>query len=132
MRGPLLAQGRKAAESGMVDTCSIKRVSAEVTDPYSGETEQTVSTIYTGKCRFQQSGGGAQAQQADVGEAYLLIQRAEIQLPVAVVGLQVGDVVTCTAAGRDPDLVGRSFLVRDLPYKTDATSRRVQITEQTS
>jgi hypothetical protein len=49
---------------------------------------------------------------------------------VSVTGLEVGDEVTITAS-RDPDLIGRAFLVRDLFHKTDASSRRVQLTERT-
>lgn len=116
----------------MVDTCSIERFTGEVTDPFSGEIVKTSETIYTGKCRFQQPGGGIQAAKVDAGEAQFLLQRSEIQLPVSVVGVDVDDRITCTAAGRDPDLVDRVFLVRDLAYKTDATSRRLQIEERTS
>lgn len=126
----MLARGQAAAEAGMVDTCLIEHRTGETTDPFSGETVDTYATVYSGKCRFQSSSG--QAQQADAGEAYLLLQRTEVQLPIAVTGVDVGDRVTCTAAGRDADLVGRQFLVRDLAYKTDATARRLQIVERTS
>ncbi len=129
-RATVLARGRAAAEAGMVDTCTIERQSGESTDPATGVVTPTVEQVYTGICRFQQR--GSQAQQEDAGEAYILLQRAEIQLPVSATGIDVGDVITCTSAGRDPDLVGRVFRVRDLAYKTDATARRLQIQERTS
>jgi hypothetical protein len=47
-----------------------------------------------------------------------------------VTGLEVGDEITITAS-RDPDLVGRAFLARDLFHKTDLTARRVGVTERT-
>ena len=128
-RAAVLARGRIAAEIGMVDTCTIRHRTGETTDPYSGEVVATWADLYEGKCRFQHRDG--QAQQVDVGEAYVLLQRAEVQLPVSAVGIDVGDEITCTAS-RDPDLVGRVFLVHDLAYRTDATSRRLQIQEQTS
>jgi hypothetical protein len=55
----------------------------------------------------------------------------EVQLPMTVVGLQVGDEVHMTGSRTDPDLVGRVFLVRALAHKTDATARRVQCTQRT-
>jgi hypothetical protein len=113
----------------MVDACTITRLGGQTTDPFSGEVVDSTTEIYEGPCRFQQRGG--QAQQETVGEAYLLLQRAEIQLPVSVAGVRVDDVVVCTAS-RDEDLVGRRFTVHDLAYKTDATSRRLQIQEVTS
>lgn len=128
-RATVLARGRAAAEAGMVDTCTIERQTGETTNPDTGVVTPTVSEIYDGMCRFQQK--GAQAQQEDAGQAYLLLQRAEIQLPVTATGIDVGDLITCTAS-RDPDLVGRVFRVRDLAYKTDATARRLQIQERTS
>lgn len=114
----------------MVDTCTIRRRSGETTDPFSGDVTPTYADVYDGRCRFQQQ--QAQAQQSDVGEAYVMLQRIEVQLPVAVTGLEVGDEITCTAAVRDADLVGRVFLIRDLAFKTDATSRRVRAEERTS
>jgi hypothetical protein len=131
-RATVLARGRVAAEAGMVDACTIRRNTGETTDPFSGETSDTYVELYDGKCRFQQSGGGARANQQDAGEAYLLLQQVEVQLPISVTGLMVGDVVTITAAGRDEDLVGRVLRIRDLMTKTDSTARRVQVEEITS
>lgn len=129
-RSTVLALGKAAAERGMVDTCEIKRHTGETTDEYSGEIVDTFDTIYTGKCRLQQ--GAADAQPQDSGEAYILLQRVELQVPLAAVGIKVDDEVTITAAGRDPDLVSKVFLIRDLHIKTDATSRRFRVEEKTS
>ncbi len=130
-RASLLARGRSAAEAGMVDACTIRRVTGRVSDPDTGEQVVTYLTPdpYVGTCRVQQA--TAQAQQQDVGEDYLLMLRLEVQLPMSVVGLEVGDEVTVTASAHDPDLVGRVFLIRDLAHKTHATARRVQVTERT-
>ncbi len=132
MRHVVLARGRAAAEAGMVDTCIIRRLLGETTDEFSGEVVKNWDVLYTGKCRFQQPGDAVRATPDDVGQAYLLIQNSEVQLPISAEGIQIGDELTITAAARDPDLVGRVFLVRSLSYKTDASSRRLQVHQRTA
>lgn len=130
-RESVLARGQAAAAAGMVDACTIRRITGWTDDDFSGVRTPTYLSPdpYSGKCRFQAA--RSEAQQHDSGEDYLLMLRSELQLPVSVTGLEVGDVVTCTAAARDPDLVGREFRVHDLFHKTDPTARRVQLTERT-
>jgi hypothetical protein len=128
-RATVIARGRAAAEAGMVDTCIIRRPGVDVTDPFTGEVTPQLTDVYQGKCRIQQR--RSQAREEDAGEAYILVQAVELQLPVSLTGLQVDDQVTVTAS-RDPDLVGRLFRVHDLAYKTDATARRPQVEEITS
>jgi hypothetical protein len=130
-RASVLARGRTAAELGMVDACTIRRMSGSgTTDPDTGLPTQSYTDLYAGKCRVQQA--TAQAQREDVGEDRLLLLRLEVQLPMTVTGLKVGDQITITSSVYDPDLPGRVFLVHDLAHKTEATSRRVQCTERTS
>ncbi len=127
----VLARGRAAALAMMVDTCSIRRRTGETTDDNTGVITPTYDDpLYEGPCRVQQTGTQASAQQP--GEAYVLMLRLEVQLPMTVVGLEVGDEIEITASAHDPDLVGRTFLVRDLAHATHKTARRVQVTEQTS
>lgn len=125
----VLARGRAAAELLMADACTIRRKTGESTGT-GGVVTPTYSTLYTGKCRVQQA--AAQAQQQDPGEAYILMLRLEVQLPMSVTGLQTEDEVTITASEHDPDLVGRVFLIRDLAHATHKTARRVQVLEKTS
>jgi uncharacterized protein DUF6093 len=126
----VLARGRAAAEALMLDACVIKRVTGTVTDQTSGQITPTEATIYTGKCRVQHALAQANAQ--DVGEAYLLILRLELQIPMSVTDVRPEDEVTITASVHDPDLVNRVFVVRDLFHKTHATARRLQVQERTS
>lgn len=126
----LLAQGRAAAERLMVDACVIRRVTDSTTDPDTGVITPTYTTIYTGKCRIQQPTAQARTEQA--GEAYALMLRLEVQVPMSVTGVQAEDEVLLTASAHDPDLVDRTFLVRDLAHKTHATMRRIGIEERTS
>lgn len=132
-RASALARGRLAAELGMGDTCTIRRVTGETFDAFSGVPVKTYRSPdpYAGKCRVQQTRG--ESTQEDAGEDFFRLLRLELQLPISVVGLELNDEVTITAVGprRDPDLVGRVFLIRDLMHKTDATSRRPQIVERT-
>lgn len=115
----------------MVDACTVRRRTGESTDLDTGAITPTYLSPnpYAGRCRVQQA--QAQAQQHDAGQDYLLLLRLEVQLPMSVVGLQVGDEITITASVNDADLVGRVFLIRDLAHKTEATARRVQCTERT-
>jgi hypothetical protein len=127
-RASLLARGQAAAEAGMVDACTIGRPGTPVLDDFSGTSTPARTALYAGKCRVQQ--GIAQADEQDTGEDYQLRLRLVVQLPVSVTGLEVGDEITMTAS-RDPDLVGRVFLIRDLMHKTDETARRVGAAERT-
>lgn len=113
----------------MVDACEIRRRTGETVDDTTGEVTATYTDVYDGRCRVQQA--GAQAGSEEPGEAYVLMLRLEVQLPMSVTGLEVGDEIEVTASVHDPDLVGRVFLVRDLAHKTHATARRVQVTERT-
>lgn len=128
-RGTVLARGRAAAEQGMVDACTIRRVASVTTDPLTGATTPTWTDLYAGKCRVQQH--QAQAQREDVAEDHLLLLRLEVQLPMSVTSLEVGDEITMTSSAHDPDLPGRVFLIHDLAHKTEATARRVQCVERT-
>lgn len=127
----ILARGRALAESLMVDSCAITRAGGETTDPDTGViTPGAATDVYSGRCRVQQK--QAQASPQDPGEAYVLMLRLEVQLPMSVVGLQVDDRIEITASAHDPDLVGRVFSIRDLMHKSHATSRRVGCQELTS
>jgi hypothetical protein len=125
-----LARGRAAAERMMVDSCTIRRRTGESTAPDGNVTPTYLSPDpYTGRCRVQQR--TAAATPADAGEAYALMLSLEVQVPMSVVGVQADDEVTITASV-DPDLVGRTFLVRALAHATHKTARRLQVVERTS
>lgn len=128
-RQQLLEEARAFFLEGCVDTCTIKRVTGEVTD-VDGNVTPTYTALYSGVCRIQQQ--QPYAERKDVGQAYLLLLRLEVQLPMTVTGLAPDDLLTMVTSVTDPDLPGRVFRVRDLAHKTDASSRRVQCTEITS
>jgi hypothetical protein len=123
-----IARGRAAAENLMVDACVITRKTGETTS--GGVITPTLTTLYTGKCRVQVKSEAGAGQ--NVGEAFRVVERHEVQLPMTVTGLQEGDSIQVTASALDPDLVGRVYVVRDVLRKSHLTSRRVTVTEVTS
>lgn len=125
-----ILRGRAAAEAIMVDACVIRRKTGEST--IGGVVTPTYSTLYTGKCRVQVKSDSQSGQGQNVGEAYLVVERLEVQLPVTVTGLQEGDRITISASALDPDLVGRVYAVRDVLRKSHLTSRRVTVLQVTS
>jgi hypothetical protein len=129
-RASALARGQLAAELGMVDACTIRRPSGSgTTDPLTGYPTQAYTAVYAGKCRVQQHQASADRQ--DIGEDSVMLLRLEVQLPMTVTGLKVGDEITMTTSVHDADLPGRVFRIHDLAHKSEATARRVQCVEVT-
>lgn len=130
-RASVLARGRTAALLGMKDACTIRRRNGGTTDPVTGyPATEPYTALYAGQCRVQQA--VAIARPHEVGEDHVLIVRFDLQLPIAGTdGLKVNDEVTITAAVNDPDLAGRVFRILELAHKSEATARRVGMTERT-
>lgn len=129
-RESVLARGRAAAEAGMADSCTIRRTTGVATDDQTGAVVPTQTTVYTGKCRIQQT--VAMGRRFEAGEASVVVLHLELQLPV--VGSEAvarGDIVTVDAAVNDASLVGRTFRIRDLHHKSEATARRMTCEEVT-
>lgn len=126
----VLLRGRAAAEALMVDTCTIRRVAGQVTDPETGVVTRTYSTVYSGKCKVQQQAGIARPER--IAEAEVFVARLELHIPMSVIAVASDDLATITASVHDPDLVDREFHVRELAHKTLATARRYSIVEVTS
>lgn len=129
-RASVLARGRTEAEAGMADACTVEHHTGQTTDDLTGQVTDTWTTVYTGKCRIQQS--IAMGQRTDAGEVSVVVLRLELQLPVAgSENVARGDRVTITAAVGDAALPGRRFTIRDLHHKSEATARRMTIEERT-
>lgn len=108
----VLARGRAAAERRMVDTCTIRRAG---------------TTIYTGRCEVVQDDGGEAADDADT---FAVNTGTRLRLPVSLTGLELGDEATIDASPRDPDLVGTVYRIQGIARETNATARRVMVTER--
>lgn len=129
-RDTVLARGRAMAEAGMAEACTIRRRTGQTTDDLTGAVTPVYVTVYSGRCRVQQS--LAMGARTDAGEISTVVARRELQLPVvASVGVRHGDEATITACVNDPDLVGRVFVLRDEHTKSEATARRMTCEEPT-
>jgi hypothetical protein len=132
-RRRLVARAQAAALAGMVDTCTIQRVTGESTGA-GGVITPTYSTTYSGACKVQQQ-TGMSARPDEAGEAALLMVTRSVHLPVsASTDVKADDVITITAIGdgSDPALVGKVFVVKGEAAKTYASARRVSVEEVTS
>lgn len=116
----------------MVDTCVIRRRTGETTDPNTGQTTPTYSTVHTGKCRVKMTTTLSvnPSQDRETGQQSITVTQMLLQVPFSVTGIQVEDEVEITAS-LDPDLVGRKLRV-DGPFgQTHATMRRYLVEEVT-
>lgn len=122
--------GQAAAERGMVDACTVQHPTGESTGLGGVITDTYGPAFYEGKCQVQtQTETG---QSVNVGEAARIVTRRVVRLPIAVVNVLAGDLITITAATSDPALAGRKFIARDIEAKTFLTARRVTVLEVTS
>ena len=117
--------GRAQAESLMVDTCTVGRPGAPVTDPVTGVVTVPLTTVYSGKCKFQQT--LAQSSNPVAGEHVFTVQDVRWDTPVGSGPFLVDDVVTATAVALDPGLAGAVFRVTDPFHKTAATAQRTRV-----
>jgi len=123
-----LPELRRAAESLMVDTCTVCPVTG--VDESTGA--PTLGTaVYVGRCKVQTT----QAQEAnpEAGGATYTVQRYAVHVPVPETSAGykpvVGHVVTITAAALDAGLVGRKYRVVALLHKSLATAYRLGVEE---
>ncbi len=122
---------RREAEALMVDSCTVTRAGVgpgTVNETTGAVTPPAPTTVYTGRCRVQVP--QAVPSEQDAGGAPVAVQPTAVSLPVVgSEGVEVGDVVTITAATFDASLVGVTYVVRGLHRKTHATARRLRVEE---
>lgn len=122
-----VAEGRTQAELLMFDACIVDRPGPVVTDPDSGVAAPSLSRIYEGKCKVQQT--IAQSSNPTAGGHSFTVQSTRWDTPVSAGPFAVNDVVTMTGAVLDPQLVGRVYRVVELFHKSGATAQRVRVEE---
>lgn len=120
-------RGRHAAEALMVDTCTITRTVATVTNPDTAQVTYTAASIYAGQCRLKLP--VAVARPDVVGGAQQFLQHPVLSLPATTTGVQIDDLVTMTASALMPALVGRLFRVRAQPGQSHMTAARFEVME---
>lgn len=128
-RASILAAGRAAAEAGMVDSCTIRRVTGRSTDPVTGVVSDVLTEVYSGKCRVQTQGNWGERR--DVAQDSMVLLTVQVQLPISVTDARAEDRITIDSSVNDAALVGKVFLMRDEHYKSEATARRVMVTRVT-
>lgn len=130
MTGPVLAAARARTQQRMADACEIKRPTGEPqTNPTDGVVTWQYALVYQGPCRFQQA-TAPWAGPATVGQAGIGFSAQQVCLPMSgSEGITKDDIVTCTAAANDPDLVGRTWTVQGVHHAADKSSRRIPLQE---
>jgi len=119
-------RGRARAEALMLDTCTVKAVTGNTTNPTTAVVTPTYgAAVYTGKCKVQNQ--RSFPSNPDAGEHQFTTTPNELHLPVAAV-VATGQLVTITAAV-DPVNVGRKFRIRSTDRKSLQTALRCQVEE---
>lgn len=113
----------------MQDACTVHRPGAVVTDPVTGVVAPSLTLVYTGQCKVQQT--ISQASNPTAGGHSFTVQDSRVDFPVSAGPFAVNDVVTMTASELDPQLVGRKFRVTELFHKSYATAQRTRVKEIT-
>ncbi len=115
----------------MLDTCRIRAVTGETTDPNTGKVTPTYGNpVYSGKCKLQNQRASFPST-PDAGEHQFTVTPTELHLPItgtAPVG--TGLVVEITGS-IDPANVGRVFRIRSGDRKSYGTALRCQVEEIT-
>jgi len=121
-----LIEGRKLAESLMLDTCTV-HTEAKSIDQNTGAEVIVKTPVYTGRVKIQT--GATQESTPEAGGATLTVQRSEAHFPVGAFVPAVGQVITITAAALDPLMVGLVFRVVALLHKSAGTAYRLSVEE---
>jgi hypothetical protein len=112
---------RPVAAATLTDDCIITRGGGPGTvDPNGNWTPTAGTTVYTGKCRIQAAGMADRV--AVVGEEQITTGLYHAAVPHDAPQIQVGDVITVTAA-EDPRLTGRHLSVLDHLYGSQQWQR---------
>ena len=115
-----IARGRRMAESLMLDTVRVTRISGEP-DPVTGEAERV--TVYEGKAKLQNQSQYEQDYVA--GNRVGTLQRSLVHLPVGSFQMRDGDLCTFLTSPA-PFVAGQVYrLTGEAPYKTLETAYRV-------
>jgi hypothetical protein len=117
-----LLEGRRLAESLMVDTCSVTREDPDAPEnPVTGQRERV--QVYAGRAKSQTY--EAYEQTPEAGEHQYTVQRYAVHFPIGAFVPEVGDVVEWTACPYDAARVGTQERITAPFSKTMATAQRV-------
>lgn len=120
-------RGRVAAESLMLDACTITRPGDPVTDPETGDVSSTPTTVYAGKCKVQSKDAATASPEA--GEATFTVVSRQVYIPANAADVRDGDVVTLTASKLNAFTVGKQYRVSGFTPDTFDTAARLPVKE---
>jgi hypothetical protein len=127
-----LHRGRQAAEKLMIDECTIVRVTGS-TEGAGGVISETTTAVYSGKCRLmvrtRERLGGSWV---DLAEQQVIVSRLELHIPMDAPEALEGDRVVMVSSVLDPQIVGKTLIVRDSMMKSFLTARRITVLEMSS
>lgn len=118
---------REQADSTMLDTCTITRPGAPVTDPNTGDVTNTPTTVYTGKCKVQSKDSATANPEA--GEHTFTVVSRQVHIPANSADVQDGDVVTLTASRLNAFTVGKQYRVEGFTPDSFDTAARLPVKE---
>jgi hypothetical protein len=113
----------------MLDACTVQHQTGSSTDTDTGVVTPTYSTVYSGKCKVQQSTPASGP--TDSGEAAVYVSQLQLHVPVNATTALIApdDLATITACPLDSGLVGKAFHLRAPAHKSFATARRFPMIE---
>lgn len=117
--------GRTQAESLMLDTCTITRPGAPVTDPNTGDVTNTTTEVYAGKCKVQSKDSATSTPEA--GEATFTVVSRQVHIPANSADIRDGDVITITASKLNAFTVGKQYRVEGFEPDTFDTAARLPV-----
>jgi Family of unknown function (DUF6093) len=124
----LVGAGRRQAEALMLDSCTIRPVLDNVTDPVTGVVTPSYGPVsYTGKCKIQAEAPVRSNPAA--GEHVWVLGRTAIHLPVVGSGDVASNQLVVITASVDPSNVGRQFRVHSGDRKSLQTAFRLLVEE---
>jgi hypothetical protein len=124
-----LLEGRRAAESLMVDSCRITSPGVVVTDPETGEVTNERVTVYEGKCKVQSREGAATNPEA--GEHSFTVVSRQVHIPVNAADVRDGFEVEITASLLNSFTVGKVYRVEGFTPDSFDTAFRLPVVEIT-
>jgi hypothetical protein len=119
-----------AAEALMGDTFSAYSEGTVVIDGLE-EPGWTLEYVTTGRVVGSSRNSDGNTRLTTVGGVQREVLEGGLHIPVSATLPRVGWVFVCTAigAGSDPSLVGRKWHIADVPAKSLATARRLDVVE---
>lgn len=133
-----LTRARLAAESLMVDACTITRDAKGADDDTLDQATGVLTppnpdttTVYSGPCLVHPVGNIPRPEGLSEGGVAIVTARYEATIPHTAAIARHGDVLTVTASQWNPGLVGRSFRVKEALAVSVNIRRSLLIEERT-